>query len=495
MSDERSTPAPTEIRDKAADRCRSLAGQVEDCIWLLEPDSERYLFVSAAAAGQWGMTVEAAESRSLAEALAPDSLVKVRLALEERLARYQSGDRTADVLRDRLTVRQLCRNGLERDFEWTTLLGEDPGTGNIELVGISHDVTDRRLLKDDLQRLQMQVQDMRVNLQQLEIERMNLANELASKNRLLGEIVIRDEMTGLYNRQFLSQRAQEEIDRSTRYGTALSMLIFELDDFKRMQESWGYEVSDRILNRVANMVASHIRKPDILARWGGESFAILMPHTTVESGQRSAERMRRVISDMSHPDVGTVTASFGVAERGKGETHSAWFRNIDRAVQEARNLGGNQVRGHMGMDMGAPAAPARYAWQPAWESGNRQIDRQHRDLLDMANDMMDMSLIGSSLDGIHRSMQHLLAHIQHHFWDEERILGKLGWPELDLHAQLHVDLLEEASRFEERLLTGEVKSSAVFSFITEAVINRHLLKEDMKYFPTTRAASPDLTAD
>ena len=495
MSDDRRAPVPNEAREKAAARCRSLAGQVEDSIWLLEPESERYRFVSSAAAGQWGMTVEAAEGRSLTEALAPDSLVKVRLALEERLARYQSGDRATEVLRDRMTVRQICRNAMERDFEWTTLLSADPDTGALELVGISHDVTDRRLLKDDLQRLQLQVQDMRINLQQLEIERMNLANELASKNRLLGEIVIRDEMTGLYNRQFLSQRAQEEIDRATRYGTALSMLIFELDDFKGMQETWGYEAVDRILTRVANTVAAHIRKPDMLARWGGESFAILMPHTTVESGQRSAERMRRVISEMEHPDVGTVTASFGLAERGKGETHSTWFRNIDRALQEARSLGGNQVRGHMGGTIGTPDAPVRYVWLPEWESGNRQIDRQHCELLDMANDMMDMSMVGSSLDSAHRCMQNLLAHIQHHFWDEERILGKLGWPALDLHAQLHVDLLEEASRFEERLMTGDTRASAVFTFITEAIITRHLLREDSKYFPATRAASPDLTAE
>ena len=495
MSEDRREPMTDNTRARASERCRIHAGQVEECTWLLDPESERFVFVSSAAAAQRGLTPEDVESQSFSDALAPESLVMVRQLLSERISRYRAGDRSPSCIHSRIVVRQPCRSGPDRDFEWTTVLVDHEETGKLEWVCITRDITDRRHLEEELTRVQIRMDDLRATVQQLEIERLNMANDLAAKNRLLGEIVIRDEMTGLYNRQLITQRAQEEIDRANRYGTALSMLIFDLDDFKRLQETWGYEAGDRILIRIANTVAAHIRKPDILSRWGNESFAILMPHTTVESGQRSAERMRRVINDMPYPDVGPVTASFGVAERGKGETYITWFRNIDRALQEARNMGGNQVRSHLGLPTGDPVALVRFAWRPDWESGNRQIDRQHRELLEMANDLMDMALVSANIDSVYRGMQNLLAHIQHHFWDEERILSKLSWPRLDHHAQCHVDLLDEAARFEERLLTGEIKSSSVFAFITETIISGHLLKEDAMYFDVTRAASPDLTAD
>jgi diguanylate cyclase (GGDEF)-like protein/hemerythrin-like metal-binding protein len=347
----------------------------------------------------------------------------------------------------------------------------------------------------NLARAQQQIAMLTRTIERLETEQLNLSNELMAKNRLLGEIVVRDEMTGLYNRQFITQRSQEEIERSSRYGTALSLMLFRLDSFRRLADTFGFDTSDRVLLRIANSIASHIRKPDLLARWDNETFAILMPHTTLESGMRSAERMRRVVADLPHPDVGPVTASFGVAEHGKHETGSVWFRNVDRSMQQAAVEGGNCIRGNEGGPLRDPVAMVRFAWRPEWNSGNRMIDRQHRELLDMANDLMDMVMTQSHPAAVRSALDNLVAHIQHHFWDEERILERVGYPEVAAHAQCHVDLLEEASRFEDRFLAGSIRTAELFSFIADTVILGHMLKEDILYFPATKAAAPELTAE
>lgn len=346
-----------------------------------------------------------------------------------------------------------------------------------------------------LEQAQQQIAALTRTIERLETEHLNLTNELMAKNRLLGEIVVRDEMTGLYNRQYLAQRSQEEIDRSGRYGTALSLMFFRLDQFKRIADTFGFDTSDKVLLRIANSIASHIRKPDMLARWDDESFAILMPHTTLESGLRSAERMRRVVADLPHPDVGPVTASFGVAEYGKHESSSAWFRKVDRALQQAMEEGGNCIRSNEGTALRDPVAMVRFAWRTEWNSGNRMIDRQHRELLDMANDLMDTVMTETRSASLRGALDNLIAHIQHHFWDEERILERIGYPEVASHAQSHVDLLEEASRFEERFVSGAIRTAELFAFIADTVIMGHMLKEDVRYFASTKAASPEIVAD
>jgi diguanylate cyclase (GGDEF)-like protein len=172
-----------------------------------------------------------------------------------------------------------------------------------------------------------------------------------------------DEMTGLFNYRFFRERLEEEILRSRRYGRELSLLLIDLDDFKKINDTYGHLRGDQILCDVAGLIAGNLRRVDrpsiarnleeeIPARYGGEEFLILLPETDLRGASVAAERLVRLvrekISGSAPPGEGTeggprLTASIGVACLRPDESADAFISRADMAMYEAKKKGKNRV--------------------------------------------------------------------------------------------------------------------------------------------------------
>lgn len=171
--------------------------------------------------------------------------------------------------------------------------------------------------------------------------------ELAAYERKLLETNMIDGLTGVYNRRYLDKRLCDEFQRSRRYGSDLSIIVIDIDFFKKVNDSYGHQCGDLILQGVAGKIASSIRTIDCLARYGGEEFCCILPETTVQSALLLAERFRGAIEALeSVYDETTVkvTISLGVSGINGGVSSSKeMFSKADEALYEAKNTGRNRA--------------------------------------------------------------------------------------------------------------------------------------------------------
>ena len=171
-------------------------------------------------------------------------------------------------------------------------------------------------------------------------------NEVEFRKRTeeaLKNLAITDQLTGLHNRHFLDKKVLEEMESSNLYNRPLSMIIFDLDHFKRVNDKWGHPIGDEVLKQTAKITSNLIRQTDMMFRLGGEEFIILLPNTAISGAYEIAEKLRDALDRDIHPIVGRVTASFGVGERLRDESFKSWYKNVDQALYCAKNEGRNRV--------------------------------------------------------------------------------------------------------------------------------------------------------
>lgn len=153
-----------------------------------------------------------------------------------------------------------------------------------------------------------------------------------------------DFLTGINNRRSLSGIMEFEISRAQRYQSRLSLLLFDVDDFKQVNDNFGHKVGDVLLQHLAQLAKETIRRADILARWGGEEFAILMPETELSNAEILAEKLRVKIQKHHFSPVGNISISIGVAELRHGELMDDLIHRADQALYQAKNDNKNCVR-------------------------------------------------------------------------------------------------------------------------------------------------------
>lgn len=163
------------------------------------------------------------------------------------------------------------------------------------------------------------------------------------ENRLF-ELAVTDELTQACNRRRSREELKRNIDMSRRFGTALSVIMIDPDRLKSVNERFGNEAGDEVLSSIAGSILSGKRKVDILGRWGGEEFLLLLPGTEIQAAAGLAERLRIRIASLKYslcPE--TVTASFGVAQFRDTEEDNGFIKRADDAMNRAKNEGRNRV--------------------------------------------------------------------------------------------------------------------------------------------------------
>ena len=156
-------------------------------------------------------------------------------------------------------------------------------------------------------------------------------------------MAITDGLTGITNRQAFGQLLEKEMERATRYASPLSLIMYDLDHFKRINDCFGHNTGDDVLKTIASLVSSNIRGIDLHGRWGGEEFMVLLPHTGLEAASEVAEKLRSLIAGHCFEKLGTITASFGVVELAPGESSRSLVQRVDDALYRAKKRGRNRV--------------------------------------------------------------------------------------------------------------------------------------------------------
>jgi diguanylate cyclase (GGDEF)-like protein/PAS domain S-box-containing protein len=167
--------------------------------------------------------------------------------------------------------------------------------------------------------------------------------ELRHANAELERLATTDTLTGVWNRRYLAQILASEVGGAKRYDEPLALIMFDIDHFKRINDRHGHLTGDRILRELTQRVRSNLRAADVLARWGGEEFLILVPHCTVQDAAKLAEKLRILVESEPFSGVGQVTCSFGVAGLQPDEPQDAWLKRVDDALYAAKSAGRNRV--------------------------------------------------------------------------------------------------------------------------------------------------------
>ena len=152
-----------------------------------------------------------------------------------------------------------------------------------------------------------------------------------------------DPLTGLYNRLKFDEELASEVLRATRYETPLSLVLFDIDRFKKINDTHGHQAGDKVLIQLSRIVAANVRGTDIVARWGGEEFVIMLPNADGRTACQVAEKLRAAIGEAAFESFGTVTCSFGVAEYLNGATAETLVAMADDALYRAKMNGRNRV--------------------------------------------------------------------------------------------------------------------------------------------------------
>ncbi len=180
------------------------------------------------------------------------------------------------------------------------------------------------------------------------LERAHLLESLTQANERLEHLAVTDGLTGIYNHRYFRERLEDEYERAIRYEVPLSCMIFDIDDFKLFNDTFGHVQGDSILREIAGRTSDTVRKTDVVARYGGEEFIVIMPQTEIEGAMAEAMRLQQELSTKPYPGLpeGTqVTVSMGVAVLD-GDTMKECedlIRVADKGLYEAKAGGKNRV--------------------------------------------------------------------------------------------------------------------------------------------------------
>lgn len=221
------------------------------------------------------------------------------------------------------------RHGGEEYWALISAVRGEFGGQDVYIAAVA-DITARKLMEKRLEEAHAGLEEVNLRLREANAE--------------LAEAASTDQLTGLANRRHMEAEAVRELTRAVRYRHPLSVVLFDVDWFKLVNDRLGHETGDRVLREVAARVLGQLRASDIVARWGGEEFLVLAPEAGMLEAIALAEKLRRILAEGPFEGAGRQSASFGVAQFDGRETFSALVGRADCALYRAKAEGRNRVK-------------------------------------------------------------------------------------------------------------------------------------------------------
>jgi diguanylate cyclase (GGDEF)-like protein len=243
---------------------------------------------------------------------------------------------------------------------WGLIAAFTRGTGvrSVPQAPIAHRPSEPATEAESVQALRATVAHQAAEITRYQGRLEEVLKELDITSARLQETSFTDELTGLYNRRFLFVRLEEEISRHRRFNHPVSVVLFDLDGFKEVNDRQGHMIGDETLRDISRIVTRHSRGIDVVVRYGGDEFAFLLVETSKAGARLYAERIRQIISTYPYSHDLPVTASFGVASLPEDTATTAvdLIRIADEALYVAKRGGKDQVAGAPAPNRGTPLA-------------------------------------------------------------------------------------------------------------------------------------------
>lgn len=301
-----------------------------------------------------------------------------------------------------------------------------------------------------------------------------------------------DALTGAWNRAHFDRTARAEMQRGLRFKQPVSLIFIDIDNFKRINDTYGHPAGDSVLRELTLVIGTKIRSIDLLFRWGGEEFVVLASATGYRFAGNLAERICRAVEAHPFAGVAQVTISIGVAENLVGESVEGWLGRADQALYRAKDGGRNRVcvdrRGNSDFWAAETGLAAIHlAWQEGFECGDPTIDGEHRRLFDQANAVIHAAFSAETApDSLSAALEKLLRDLAQHCAHEEELLAQRGYQDLATHRAAHAALLARAAEMKASVAGGRTPLGDLIEFIANTIVAQHLFAEDRKYFPLFR---------
>lgn len=297
-------------------RYKYIVENIKDVVWEMDMDYV-YTFVSPNAKVMCGYEAEELVGRKMPDFLVEESRKYVYDIAIEHLNKRIEGDNTEIVLQD---VQFICKNGTVKWFE-VSASPRFEGGRFLGYIGTTRNITEKKEYENQLNQY---------------------IEELKTINAQLAKMTTVDALTGAYNRRKFDVDLDSIIKNKDKCIT-FSLILFDIDNFKAVNDCYGHKVGDCVLQCISNLVSENVRVTDGLFRWGGEEFILILPDTNLEGAKKVAEKIRNIIQ---HHDFGIghkVTISLGVSEYKPYESNDQIIVRVDNALLKAKSKGKNRV--------------------------------------------------------------------------------------------------------------------------------------------------------
>ena len=193
------------------------------------------------------------------------------------------------------------------------------------------------------EQLEIRVEERTQELNRSLIEVGDLAAQLNESLKQVEQLAVTDTLTETYNRRKFDEIAGQEHRRAEHEKIPFSLIMFDLDHFKKVNDKFGHSIGDQVLKHLCRLIRGLIRQGDLLIRWGGEEFLLLLPATEIDEAGPFAERVRLEVEKEDFPIAGQITISLGVAQLQEGDSIDALLKRVDSALYRAKQKGRNRV--------------------------------------------------------------------------------------------------------------------------------------------------------
>lgn len=296
----------------------------------------------------------------------------------------------------------------------------------------------------------------------------------------LEDRVVTDVLTGLKNRYYCDVHVKNEFFGSEATDRIISMLIIDIDHFKNVNDTYGHDIGDKILSEVSEILASSVRSTDVVMRWGGEEFAILLPEVRLFDAITIANKINRKVQANTFSTVNRLTVSIGVAQKQKGESFESLYKRADTALYSAKEHGRNTVISSRGVS--EKRIPIALAWSDELECGNELIDMQHEKMHFLMNDLLIYYFEHGMDMGFEKLFNESMDFIEQHFSDEENILMDIGYPMLAEHSRMHSELLDRTDELRTKVRAKTMGEGELVAYVVNDVVFGHLVNEDRDFY-------------
>ena len=191
--------------------------------------------------------------------------------------------------------------------------------------------------------LEIRVEERTRELNKALFEVGDMAVQLNASLQQIEHLAVTDSLTDTYNRRKFDEIIAEEHDNGKNKKPPFSLIMFDIDYFKRVNDKFGHSVGDEVLKQLCRLIRGLIRQGDLLIRWGGEEFILLLPATEMKEAEPFAERVRLEVEQETFPKVGQITISLGVAQLREGDSIDDLIKRVDNSLYKAKRQGRNRV--------------------------------------------------------------------------------------------------------------------------------------------------------